>query len=57
MEEEKTMCGGCDGQGWYSGTSAGHGCDGTEEDCARSCPIPIQIQVPCSECGGTGFIE
>ena len=26
------------------GTLAEHGCDGTEEDCARTCPVPVQCE-------------
>lgn len=26
------------------GTLAGHGCDGTEEDCKRTCPVPVQCE-------------
>ena len=50
------ICPECNGEGWYSGSEAGHGCDGTEEDCQRTCPIQIQIQVGCEMCGGTGRI-
>jgi hypothetical protein len=54
---EKLQCSKCEGNGWYSGSEAGHGCDGTEESCAINCPIEIQKQIQCEYCGGEGFIE
>ena len=50
------LCPNCFGSGWVDGVETGHGCDGTEENCARICPIQIQIQVGCEFCGGTGKI-
>jgi DnaJ-class molecular chaperone len=50
------ICPNCGGYGWVSGSEAGHGCDGTDEDCARNCPIQVQIQEGCHVCGGTGKI-
>lgn len=59
MEEIKSvnMCPKCEGNGWYSGSEAGHGCDGTDESCVRNCPVQIQVQLGCDECGGTGRIK
>ena len=54
MNNEEEICELCKGEGWYSGSEAGHGCDGTDEDCQRTCPIQIQTQVGCEMCGGTG---
>ena len=48
------ICPNCNGQGWYCGTEAGHGCDGTQESCDMNCPIPIQTQEGCEICNGTG---
>jgi len=56
IEKKGEVCGECKGDGWYSGSEAGHGCDGTEEGCARTCPIEIQIQVGCEQCLGKGKI-
>jgi hypothetical protein len=33
--------------GWR--LESAHGCDGTEEGCAATCPVPIQIQVSPDE--------
>lgn len=52
--EIEDICPNCDGKGWVSGIEAGHGCDGTDEDCARTCPIPLQTQEGCGECEGKG---
>lgn len=57
MEKVEVACGKCEGQGWYSGSEAGHDCGGTEESCQRNCPIEVQIQVQCEECQGTGKYE
>jgi len=54
--KEQRPCPECFGNGWVSGSEAGHGCDGTEEDCQRTCPVQIQIQVVCDFCGGTGYV-
>ena len=51
------VCEECDGKGWYSGSEAGHDCDGTEESCNRNCPIQIQTKVGCEICGGSGREE
>ena len=56
-KEYMDVCPNCNGDGWYSGSEAGHGCDGTDESCQRECPIEIQIQVECEVCGGTGRLE
>ncbi len=45
-------CPQCGGTGYQDGY--GHGCDGTDEDCARTCPV--QIQEPCGFCGGYGEV-
>ena len=48
-------CSACNGRGTIVGTItvAGHGCDGTEEDCARTCPVgvPEQTEELCEYCG------
>lgn len=37
--------------GWYEDYKSGHGCDGTDENCAEICPVPIPVQILCScEC-------
>jgi len=46
-------CPECNGLGYT--TESGHGCDGSDEDCSRSCPIPVQVQ--CEYCGGAGLVE
>jgi DnaJ-class molecular chaperone len=55
MSELTEPCEKCNGQGWFEDCDSGHGCDGTEADCVRNCPIPIQIQVECEWCFGTGI--
>lgn len=50
-------CDRCQGQGWIEGSTSGHGCDGTDEDCARSCPIQVQTQEHCDQCGGSGLMR
>ena len=52
MNEE--MCPQCGGSG-ADGVRAEHGCDGTEEMCARTCPVPVQEM--CSCCGGGGTVQ
>lgn len=54
---DKAICDKCKGEGWYVGSEAGHGCDGTEESCSQNCPIQIQVQVGCDDCGGSGQVE
>lgn len=46
-------CPECNGVG-YS-TESGHGCDGSNEMCSRTCPVPVQRQ--CEFCGGSGVVE
>lgn len=52
-------CTECDGEGWVLGVGveSGHGCDGTDEVCAVTCPIPVQVQTQeeCEACGGAGW--
>lgn len=50
-------CNQCGGDGYYVGTTSGHGCNGTQEDCDKTCPVPIPIQEPCDLCEGTGRVE
>ena len=50
----KYICPACSGNG-DGGYHAEHGCDGTTEMCARTCPIPVQD--PCPQCGGGGELE
>ncbi len=57
IAKEIADCPECEGHGWIYGSEAGHGCDGTEEDCNRNCPIQIQIQVGCEFCNGTGIVN
>lgn len=57
IEEQVTYCSRCNGQGWYAGSEAGHGCDGLSENCSIMCPIQNQIQVGCEECEGKGVIK
>lgn len=51
-------CSNCQGDGWTLGigVESGHGCDGTDEVCAVTCPVPVQVQIQeeCDECGGHG---
>jgi len=53
MEQE---CSNCGGNGWVSGSQAAHGCNGTDEDCAMTCPVQEQIQIGCDFCGGIGKV-
>ena len=54
-----SACVACDGQGFVVGVEeygvAEHGCDGSEEMCARTCPVEVpaqrQIQEQCEYCG------
>lgn len=42
-------------------TASEHGCDGTEEGCAATCPVPVQMRFDCpgvkahpaTMCGGS----
>ena len=55
MKEEeinKDSCRQCNGADWYSGSEAGHDCDGTEQGCQQNCPIENEIQIECKECEG-----
>ena len=56
LEGGGEICCECNGDGWVCGSEAGHGCNGTDEDCAITCPIQIQTQEGCDMCGGTGKI-
>lgn len=42
------QCAECEGEGVkiiiVDAYEIGHGCDGTEEDCIRTCPVPIPTQ-------------
>lgn len=38
-------CPGCGGRGWY--VKAGHACDGTDEVCAVTCPVEVQVECEC----------
>lgn len=53
IKPQPTPCSHCGGQGWYEDVEAGHACDGTEQVCSQTCPVPIpcQTQCPCV----TGF--
>lgn len=53
---QEAECFNCNGDGWYQETESGHGCDGTDEVCAVTCPIPVAVQVQCETCGGTGVL-
>lgn len=53
----KETCRQCGGDGYYVSTTSGHGCNGTQEDCNRSCPVPVPVQEPCEMCEGTGQVE
>lgn len=50
-------CPDCDGRGWDTEVESAHGCDGTPEGCAATCPVPVQVQVQCEYCGGSGEVE
>lgn len=50
-------CPECEGRGWNVGSEAGHGCDGSYENCCIVCPIQVQIQVGCEYCGGKGELD
>lgn len=41
---------GCFGQGFTTVLGSGHGCDGTDEVCARTCPVPVPEQEQCQWC-------
>lgn len=49
----ETTCPECDGAGYSTGSD--HGCNGTDEDCNITCPVPIQMQ--CEVCEGEGTVE
>ena len=44
-------CQACDGRGFIATTASAHGCDGTEESCARTCPVAVEDQQQCEYCG------
>ena len=46
-----STCCACNGTGGVEQTGMGHACDGSEEDCARRCPVPVQEIVQCEYCG------
>lgn len=48
-----STCPECNGLGYSTGSD--HGCNGTDVDCQRTCPVPVQIQ--CDFCGGEGLVE
>ena len=52
---KEDKCKNCGGDGYYVGTTSGHGCDGTQESCDMNCPVLIPVQEQCDECGGTGY--
>jgi RecJ-like exonuclease len=54
LKEGSPKCPFCGGDGWYQETGSEHGCDGTEEMCIETCPVPVPIQVQCQACEGTG---
>lgn len=56
-KKELMVCSECNGEGWILVNESGHGCNGTDEDCNRTCPIPIQKQVGCEYCLGSGYFE
>ena len=56
-KKELMVCSECNGEGWILGNESGHGCNGTDEDCNRTCPIPIQKQIGCEYCLGSGHFE
>ena len=43
------VCPECNGDGW----TAEHICDGDERACTALCPVQVQ----CSVCGGSGYLE
>jgi hypothetical protein len=55
IEAVLKSCDNCGGDGYTVGstTESEHGCDGTEEMCQRTCPIPVEVpyQQPCELCG------
>lgn len=46
----KIICPRCDGQGWVPDTGSAHGCNGTDEDCQNTCPVPVLVQKDCGLC-------
>jgi hypothetical protein len=51
------ICPNCRGEGFVIETKMEHGCNGTDEDCLRICPVQALIQICCGACGGSGQIE
>ena len=47
----RAACGPCGGSGAVGGTGSGHGCDGTAENCAETCPVPVPDAQECEYCG------
>jgi len=50
------VCPSCFGQGWVEISVSEHGCDGTDEMCARVCPVEGRGQAECEMCEGTGSV-
>jgi hypothetical protein len=44
-------CGPCGGSGFVVTYKDGHGCNGTEENCAATCPIQLVHEEDCEYCG------
>jgi len=40
----------CDGRGCITTMGQGHGCDGTDEVCLVTCPVPVPEQEQCQWC-------
>lgn len=57
MEITQEICPECNGDGWVVEIEATHGCGGDENVCSHTCPVPMQVQVGCYFCLGTGVIE
>ena len=49
-EEAEKSCENCGGQGFTVTTASVHGCDGTEESCDATCPVPEAQQEQCEIC-------
>jgi len=58
----KRSCAVCGGAGYVFWLDTivgyGHGCDGTQESCSSTCPVPVpeevEVSETCPECFGTG---
>ncbi len=58
MQKVVMKCQSCDGDGWTLDVEPGHAddCRCWDEDAAFStCPVPVQVQVMCEACEGTGM--